>query len=338
MGVQLKPLNEQVIVLVGASSGIGRATALEAARRGAQVVVAARDEEGLLSLVAEIIQAGGESSYIVADVSDYQQVKAIAEFAENEYHRIDTWVNLAAVSLYARLQDTTPEEFRRVIDVNLLGQVYGAMIALPYLQRSGGALISVTSAEGKRALPLQSAYAASKHGVVGMLDAVRVELEREGAPISVTNIMPISINTPFFNKALSKLGVKPRGIPPVLQPHVVAEAILYAAEHPNREIVVGGPGKLMIVMQNIAPGLLDLFFTRFGFNGQKTSEPKMTIDPHSLYEPVRGEARVEGDFSAEAQPASPYTWLQLNPIARRVISGAALVAVSLLMSKALRRG
>src|SRR5512138_1661273 len=124
MSVQLKPLNEQVIVLVGASSGIGRETALEAARRGAQVVVAARDEEGLLSLVAEIIQAGGEASYIVADVSDFQQVKAIGEFAENAYHHIDTWVNLAAVSLYARLQDTTPQEFERVIDVNLMGQVY----------------------------------------------------------------------------------------------------------------------------------------------------------------------------------------------------------------------
>src|SRR5215203_1706710 len=172
---------------MGASSGIGRETALRFAKRGAKVVVAARSEPGLHSLVDEIRGDGGEATAVVADTSDFGQVKAVADRAVEEYGRLDTWVHHAAVGLFATFEDTTPEEFGRVIDVNLMGQVYGAMAALPHLKREGrGALIHISSVEAKRSLPLQSAYCASKHGIDGFLEVLRVELMREGAPVSVT--------------------------------------------------------------------------------------------------------------------------------------------------------
>src|ERR687893_219414 len=252
--MQLKPVGEQVVALMGASSGIGRASALRFARRGAKVVVSARGEEGLASLVEEISSEGGEAAYVVADTSDFEQVEAVADRAVEEYGRLDTWVHLAAVGLFATFEQTTPEEFAQVIDVNLMGQVYGAMAALPHLKREGrGALIHVSSVEAKRALPLQRAYASSKHGIIGFLDALRLELQNDGVPISVTNSMPAGINTPFFNKARTKLGVKPMPMPPIYQPDVVADVILYAAEHPTRDIEAGGAAKMLILNQRLSP-------------------------------------------------------------------------------------
>ena len=196
--MQLKPIEEQVVALMGASSGIGRETALRFAERGAKVVVAARNERGLDSLVDEIRDAGGSAVAIPADTSDFDQVKAVADRAAEEYGRLDTWVHLAAVGLFATFEQTTPEEFERVIDVNLIGQVYGAMAALPHLKREGrGALIHISSVEAKRSFPFHSAYGASKHGMDGFLESLRVELKHEGWPISVTQVMPGTINTPF---------------------------------------------------------------------------------------------------------------------------------------------
>jgi NAD(P)-dependent dehydrogenase (short-subunit alcohol dehydrogenase family) len=214
--MQLKPINQQVVAVVGASSGIGRNAALQFASRGAKVVVAARSQSGLESLVEEIRGLGGEATAVVADVTVFDQLKAIADKAVEVYGRLDTWVHNAAVELYAAFEVTTPEEFKRIVDVNLMGQVHGAMAALPYLKREGrGALIHVSSIEARRSLPLQSAYAAAKHGVDGFLEALRVELMHEKLSISVTNVMPASINTPLFNKARTKLGVKPMGVPPL---------------------------------------------------------------------------------------------------------------------------
>ncbi|MBD0265234.1 MAG: SDR family NAD(P)-dependent oxidoreductase, partial [Tolypothrix sp. Co-bin9] len=214
--MQLKPINQQVVVVVGASSGIGRNAALQFASRGAKVVVAARSQPGLESLVEEIRGLGGEATAVVADVAVFEQVKAIADKAVEQYGRLDTWVHNAAVEIYAAFEVTTPEEFKRLIDVNLMGQVHGAMVALPHLKREGrGALIHVTSVEAKRSLPLQTAYAASKHAVNGFLEALRVELMHEKLAISVTEIMPAGINTPLFNKARTKLGVKPMPTPPI---------------------------------------------------------------------------------------------------------------------------
>src|SRR3954467_960649 len=207
---QLKPVGEQVVVLMGASSGIGRESALRFARKGARVVVSARGEEGLDSLVEEIRGEGGEAIAVPAGTSEFEQVKAVADRTVEEYGRLDTWVHLAAVGLFATFEQTTPEEFERVIAVNLMGQVYGAMAALPHIKREGrGTLIHISSMGAKRSIPLQSAYCASKHGIDGFLEALRVELKHEGWPISVTQVMPATINTPFFDKARTKLGVKP---------------------------------------------------------------------------------------------------------------------------------
>src|SRR5215210_1313482 len=214
--MQLKTIEEQVVVLMGAWSGIGRETALRFARKGAKVMVSARGEEGLDSLVEEIRAEGGEATMAIAATSEFDQVKAVADCAVEQYGRLDTWVHLAAVALFATFEQTTPEEFERVVDVNLMGQVYGAMVALPPLKREGrGALIHISSVEAKRYFPFHSAYGASKHGIDGFLEALRVELRHEGWPIGVTQVMPGTINTPFFDKGRSKIGVKPVGIPPI---------------------------------------------------------------------------------------------------------------------------
>jgi NAD(P)-dependent dehydrogenase (short-subunit alcohol dehydrogenase family) len=245
--VQLKPVGEQVVVLMGASSGIGRETTLRFAERGAKVVVSARNEEGLNSLVEEIRGKGGQATAIPADVSEFEQVKGVADRAVEVYGRLGTWVHLAAVLLVASFEDTTPEEFARVVDVNLMGQVYGAMAALPHIKREGGgALIHVSSMGAKRSIPLQSAYCASKHGIDGFLESLRVELQHEKLPISVTQVMPVTINTPHFDKARTKLGVK-LVAPPIYQPGIVSEAILHTAENPARDLLVGGAAKAVIL-------------------------------------------------------------------------------------------
>ncbi len=300
--MQLKPINQQVVAVVGASSGIGRETALRFAKKGAKVVVSARSQPGLESLVDEIRREGGEATAIAADVSNFEQVKAIADKAVEQYGRLDTWVHNAAVELYAYFEQTTPEEFKRLIDVNLMGQVYGAMAALPHLKREGrGALIHVSSVEAKRALPLQSAYAAAKHGIDGFLESLRVELMHEKVPISVTNVMPATINTPLFNKARTKLGVKPVGVPPLYQPSLVANAILDVAEHPKREVVVGDAGKMILLAQRISPKLVDAYMERTAFQAQRTNEPKSEDAPDNLFEPLPDYNTIEGDFSDQAR-------------------------------------
>lgn len=300
--MQLKPINQQVVAVVGASSGIGRNAALQFANRGAKVVVAARSQPGLESLVEEIRSLGGDATAVVADVSDFEQVNKVAQTAVDTYGRLDTWVHNAAIELYAAFAVTTPEEFKRIIEVNLLGQAYGAMAALPHIKRTGrGALIHVSSIEAKRSIPLQSAYAASKHGVDGFLEALRVELKHEKLDISVTNIMPAGINTPLFNKARTKLGVKPMPTPPIYQPSLVAKAIVEAAERPKRDVVVGDVGKVLLFLQRIAPSLVDAYLLRTGFDSQYTNEPKSENTPDNLFEPVTGYDKIEGDFSNQAR-------------------------------------
>src|SRR5215204_3847313 len=333
--MQLKPIEEQVVVLMGASSGIGRETALRFAERGAKVVVSARSEKGLASLVEEIQDKGGEAVAIPADVSEFEQVRAVADGAVEEYGRLDTWVHLSAVILFAAFGDTTPEEFQRIIDVNLIGQVYGAMAALPHIKREGGgALIHVSSMGARRSIPLQSAYCASKHGIEGFLESLRVEMEHEGLPIGVTNVLPATINTPFFDKARTKLGVKPVAPPPIYQPGVVADAVLFAAERPARDLVVGGAAKAVMTAQQISPWLLDVLLRRFGFGVHYTDEPKTEDDLDNLFAPVQGLDTVEGSFGHRAHPRSLYNRLELHPALKRATAlGAALAALAILRGR-----
>jgi NAD(P)-dependent dehydrogenase (short-subunit alcohol dehydrogenase family) len=324
--VKLKPLGEQVVVLMGASSGIGRESALRFARKGARVVVSARGEEGLDSLVEEIRGEGGEVIAVPADTSEFDQMKALADRAVREYGRLDSWVHLAAVGLFATFEQTTPEEFARVIDVNLMGQVYGAMAALPHIKREGrGALIHISSVEAKRSFPFHSAYGASKHGIDGFLEALRVELKHEGWPISVTQVMPGTINTPFFDKGRTKLGVKAVGIPPIYEPETVANVILYAAENPARDLVSGGAAQALILNQRLSPRILDaVFATRAGFRPQKTAEPRSEEDPDNLYAPIRGHDTAKNGFRALSR--SLYNWLEMHPVVRRGVAAGTVLS------------
>lgn len=296
--MHLKPISQQVVAIIGASSGIGRETALQFAKQGAKIVVSARNELGLNSLVAEIQAFGGEATAIKGDVADFEQVKAIADYTIEQYGRLDTWVHCAASGILAPFAEITPEEFKRVIDVTLMGQVYGAMAALPYLKQEGrGAMIHISSMEGRRALPLQSPYSTAKHGLEGFLESLRVELQHDKIPISVTSIKPAVINTPFYNHVLTKLGVKPTGLPPYYSPKLVAQAILHTAEHPTRDFIVGDVGRILDLAQRLSPELMDAILVAIGFSGQRTSEPKSAEGQNNLYAPMDGYTQVEGDFN-----------------------------------------
>ena len=331
--IQLKPLDEQVAVIFGASSGIGRATALQMAKSGAQVVVAARNEDGLQSLVDEIESEGGDAIYVVADASEYAQIHNVATQAVAKYGRIDTWVHTAAAALYAKFEDVTPEEFSRVIDVTLKGAAWGAMAALPHLKLSGGALIQVSSVEALVGLPYQSAYAASKHAMKAYLDVLRIELDHDEIPVSVTNIMPTGINTPFFSNARTKLGVKPIATPPLYQPHIVAQAICAAAQKPIPEIVVGGAGVFFAYSKRFAPHLTDAFLRLTQFKMQKTPEPKSADAPTNLFTSDTKDARIEGDFSDQARGTSLGTWLETHPSVRTGLAYGLLGVLGLWVMK-----
>jgi NAD(P)-dependent dehydrogenase (short-subunit alcohol dehydrogenase family) len=315
--------------VLGASSGIGREIALQFAGRGAKVVVAARSEPGLDSLVREITERGGEAVAVTCEVTNVLDVDRVADTAVQTFGRIDTWINVAAISVYASFEETKLDEFWRVMDVNFLGQVYGARAALPHLRQQGrGALIAVSSVEAEVSLPLHSAYAASKHAVEGAFDALRRELQAEGASISVTSIKPATINTPFFNNALSKLGVKPKGPPPIYEPAVVAACALYAAEHPVREVFAGGAGRLMVLQQRLSPRVMDALLSRVGIPLQRTGEPRAPED-NALREPRAGDNRVDGDFSSQARGFSLYTALETRPALKRLIAGSVLAGTAL---------
>ena len=337
--MQLKPIAQQVVVVLGASSGIGRETALRFAERGAKVVVAARSEPGLTSLVDEIRAHGGQAAYAVCDVVHIGQVEHVADTAVRTFGRIDTWVNVAAVSMYARFEDTSPKEFRRVMEINYLGQVHGALAALPHLRQAGqGALIAVSSVESIVSLPLHSAYSASKHAVEGVIDGLRRDLMAEGAPISVTSVKPGTINTPFFNNSLNKMDVKPKGPPPIYQPSVVADCVLYAAEHPVRDLFAGGAAKMMAASQMLAPTLMDATLARIGIPASRTDEPQPGGSPGNLFAPRAEDNRAEGDFSNRVRRFSLYTWLETHPRIKALAASGMLAGTVLLLMGGGRNG
>jgi NAD(P)-dependent dehydrogenase (short-subunit alcohol dehydrogenase family) len=335
--MKLKPITEQVVVVMGAATGIGRLAALEFARRGARVVVSARDPEGLETLVAEIRQAHGEAVALPADISVADQVQAVADGTEQAFGRIDTWVNVAAVTLYAPFEQTTAEEWERVVGVDLLGYAHGMRAALPALRRQGGgAIINVSSIEGRVALPFQSAYAAAKHGVIGMTDALRLELRHEGVPVSVTNILPATTDTPLHDHARSKIGVKPRGLPPVYPPEHAVGAILYAAEHPVRELVVGGAGRALLGLKRLSPSLTDSVLALIGHRLQKTNEPRDPDAPDTLMDP-QPDDRIKGEILAKLRPVRIPGWLTRHP-RTRTLAALALMLVAFRAFKAAAAG
>ena len=322
-----RPIGEQVVVVTGASSGIGRETALAFGQRGASVVLAARNEPALREVAREIERLGGKAHAVPTDVAEWAQVERLAEEAVARFGRIDTWVNNAAVSAYATVADMTVEEIERILRVNLLGQVYGTKAALPRLgQQNQGTIVNVSSALAERAVPLQAAYCATKHGIKGFTEALRLELAHERSGVAAVLVLPSSINTPLFAHARSKLGVKPRPIPPAYEPRTVAEAILAAAEHPRRDVYVGGAGKLLTLVQRVSPALLDRYMLQGGraVEQQRTDEPDDGRD--NLFAPLAGTGSATGEFGRRSQTASLYTRvLGLHPNRERAVVAAALV-------------
>src|SRR4051812_25223061 len=284
MDVKLKKLSEQVFVITGASSGIGLVTAREAARRGAKLVVAARAEDALRQLVEEINSKGGEAVYVAADVGNHSEVRRIAETALERFGRIDTWVNNAGVSIYGKIVDTPVEDMRRLFETDFWGVVHGSLAAVEHLRQRGGALINVGSTVSDRAIPLQGVYSSSKHAVKGFTDALRMELEEEGAPVSVTLIKPGAIDTQFTKHAKNLLDKEPALPPPVYAPEAVAEAILHCAETPVRDVFVGFGGKALGMMEKYTPRLGDKVMETFMFDAQKKDEPAGADRERGLYE------------------------------------------------------
>jgi short-subunit dehydrogenase len=328
-------LAEQVMVITGASSGIGRATALLCGGKGAAVVVAARNRDALEEVAREIERVGGRAEAVVTDVASWDAVQALAAAAVKRFSRIDTWVNNAAISSYGTVEQMDVEEMQRVVQVNLMGQIHGMKAAVTQMKVQGeGTIINVASALAERSVPLQAAYCASKHGVKGFTEALRLELESDRLPIAVSLVMPSSINTPLFKHARSKIGVKPMPIPPVYEPRVVAEAIARLAERPQRQVVVGGSGKALVTGQRLSPGLLDRYMTwrRQMVTQQMTDEPDDGVD--NFYAPVAGTGSVEGDFGERSKGASLYTrYLEMSPNRKR----AALVLAVLGFGAAVRK-
>ena len=334
MKLRLKQLEEQVVVITGGSSGIGLTTARRAAARGARVVLTSRNEEDLQDAVTDIERRGGRARYVVADVSDQQEIEEVALSTVRSLGRIDTWVNNAGVSFYGRLTDVPIEDIRRVFEVNLWGTVYGSRAAIPHLARGGGALINLGSVLSDRAIPLQGAYCAAKHAVKGFTDALRMEVEEAGLPISVTLVKPSSIDTPYFRHARNYLAFEPRPTAPVYDPEVVAEAILRAAEHPVRDVTVGGGGRLLAAAGAAFPRLTDWYMQRTMFRAQQTARPaQRRVD--NLFDVPAVEGDERGDYAGHVMRSSLYTRAALDPA--RAFAAAGLGLAVFAGIRALRR-
>jgi short-subunit dehydrogenase len=301
MSPTLKPISEQVIVITGASSGIGLSTALEAAKQGAKVVLAARSQRTLQEVVRRIQEAGGQATAVVADVSRREDVERIAEVALATFGRVDTWVNNAAVSAYGRLEQHQEHDARRIFDVNFWGVVHGSMTALPLLRQNGGALINVGSEVSEAVAPIQGIYSASKHAVKGYTDALRIELLEAGEEqVSVTLIQPTAVDTPFPQHARNYMPEEPKLPSPQIAPEDVAEAILKAAHQPERDVKVGGTAVLKTTMAKLAPSLSDKMATKV-IDQQKADEPPR--DPEGTLYKAGESGYMRGSAARDASAA-----------------------------------
>ena len=273
MTIRLKPLDQQVIVLTGASSGIGLATARMAAERGASLVLVARNEDALHRLAAEITSKGGRAIPVAADVGKEDDVERVSRKAIESFGGFDSWVNGAAVAIYGTIEQVPLEDQRKLFDTNYWGVVHGSLAAVKHLRRRGGALVNVGSVLSDRAVPLQGAYSAAKHAIKGFTDALRMELERDGVPISVTLIKPSAIDTPYTEHARNYMDAPSRNPAPAYAPQLVARAILHACEHPRRDLVVGSGGWMMAALGNLLPRLTDRVMERVMFDAQRGEQP-----------------------------------------------------------------
>ena len=321
MAIRLKPIREQTIVITGASSGIGLATAKAAAERGAKLVLAARDEKSLKEIARELKSLGGDAIHVVADVGERSLVQAIADRAIERFGGFDTWVNDAGVSIYGRIEDVSDEDHHRLFDTNFWGLVYGSQIAVKHLRANGGAVINLGSIASDMSLPLQGMYCASKHAIKGFTDALRLELDEQDAPVSVTLIKPSAIATPFAQHARNYTGQEPTLPPPLYKPEDVAKAILYAASHPVRDIYIGGAGKMMTVLNKNFPSAMDWVSGKMMTGLQLRDEPAR--EPEGSLARAGHDGSVDGDYPDRHPRHSLYTPAVRHPLMTGVIAAAA---------------
>jgi NAD(P)-dependent dehydrogenase (short-subunit alcohol dehydrogenase family) len=309
-----------VIVVTGASAGVGRAVVRAFARPGTSIGLLARGVDGLEGAQAEVEQAGGRALVLPVDVADAGAVDDAAEMVEEAFGPIDTWVNNAMVSVFSPVREMTAAEFRRVTEVTYLGVVHGTLAALRRMRpRDRGVIVQVGSALAYRSIPLQSAYCAAKHAVVGFTESLRCELFHDGSGVHVTLVHLPALNTPQFDWVRSRLPHRAQPVPPIFQPEVAARAIAWASEHAERkELWVAWPTVEAIVGDRVAPGLLDRYLARTGYRSQQTDEPRVP-HPDNLYRPLPGDAGAHGRFDARAHSRSWELWFATH-------RGAGLVA------------
>ncbi|MBX6762935.1 MAG: SDR family oxidoreductase [Rubrobacteraceae bacterium] len=301
--------NAEVVVVTGASAGIGRAVAREFARHGAKVGLLARGTDGLEGAVKDVEAAGGEALAIPTDVADYEQVEEAASRVERELGPVDVWVNDAMTTVFAPFKEITPQEFRRATEVTYLGAVYGTKVALErMLPRDRGTIVQVGSAMAYRSIPLQAPYCGAKHAMKGFTDSLRVELKHDGSNVHVTMVQLPGLNTPQFDHCESKMPNKPQPVPPIYQPEVAARGVYWAAHHRRRELYVGLSAVLTIEGNKFLPGFGDWYLARTGYDSQQTDEPADPDRPSNLFEPVPGDAGAHGRFDGMAHERSPQLW------------------------------
>jgi short-subunit dehydrogenase len=317
-----------VVVITGASSGVGRATAHAYAARGARLGLLARGGESLEATRAEVERAGAEALAVPTDVSDAEQVELAAAAVEERFGTLDEWINNAMVAVYAPVKETQADEIRRVTEVNYLGTVHGTLAALRrMLPRDRGVIVQVGSALAYRAIPLQASYCASKHAVEGFTESLRCELLHDGSGVRITIVQLPALNTPHFGVARTRMPRHPKPVPPIFQPRVAADAIVWAAEHPQREVVVGGRNVAGLALNKVAPGLLDRYLARTAYGAQQTDEPVEPDRPDNLWAPVPVPGS-RGIFDAEAHPRSLHFWARKHrlPLALALAAGLAVAA------------
>ncbi len=319
-----------VIVITGASAGVGRATAHEFAKRGAKIAILARDAGSLAATRRELEERGAAAVLdIPTDVADAAAVEAAADRIERELGPIDVWVNDAMVTIFAPVHEITPDEFRRATEVTYLGTVYGTMAALRRMRkRDKGAIIQIGSALAYRSIPLQAAYCGAKSAIRGFTDSLRCELIHDKSRIRLTMLQLPAVNTPQFDWALDKMPYKVKPLPPIFEPEVIGRAVVYAASHYRREMYLGWPSVKAIVANKLFPGLLDHILARTAYSGQEVDAPRDADRRDNLFDPVPEEARTHGRFSEKAAPFSKFIWADINrrPIAAGLLALAGIGA------------